>query len=159
MSVDILPSRRSRWIPWVFVGGMLLVVAVNSVLVSAAVSTFTGTTAGHAYDRGRTYNHVLEEAARQRALGWSAELSWKGDQLLLHVRDREGLSLTLDTDVAGLLHRPLQGREVPLGFHPIGEGAWAATPHVPEPGQWEARLTLTRPDGARLQVSRRLMLP
>ena len=34
--------KRSRWIPWIFVGGMLLVVAVNAVLVFASVSTFTG---------------------------------------------------------------------------------------------------------------------
>ena len=39
--------RRSAWIPWVFVGGMLLVVAVNGVLIVAAVGTFTGVTTGH----------------------------------------------------------------------------------------------------------------
>ena len=64
--------KRSTWIPWVFVGGMALVVLVNLVLVYAALSTFTGVTTGKSYDRGRSYNQVLAEAARQDALGWAA---------------------------------------------------------------------------------------
>ena len=42
----VIEPRRSAWIPWVFVGGMLLVVAVNGVLIVAAVDTFTGVTTG-----------------------------------------------------------------------------------------------------------------
>jgi len=159
MSATTLPSRRGRWIPWVFVGGMLLVIAVNGVLITAAVSTFTGTTVGQAYDRGRTYNHILEEAARQRALGWSAEVSWAADRLALQAHDRDGAPLPADTAVTGILLRPLEGRELLLSFQPSGPGAWTAAAQVPEPGQWEARLTLKRPDGSRLQVQRRLMLP
>ena len=33
---------RGRWIPWVFVGMMLLVFVVNGALIVSAVSTFTG---------------------------------------------------------------------------------------------------------------------
>lgn len=159
MSAMSIPSRRGRWIPWVFVGGMLLVVAVNGVLITAAVTTFTGTTVGHAYDRGRTYNHILEEAARQRALGWSAEVAWADDRLTLRARDHDGAPLPADTAVTGILLRPLEGTELPLAFQPAGAGAWTAAAPVPEPGLWEARLTLARPDGSRLQVQRRLMLP
>ena len=67
----VMEPRRSAWIPWVFVGGLLLVVAVNAVLIVTAVGSFTGLTTGHSYDRGRAYNHVLAEAARQDALGWT----------------------------------------------------------------------------------------
>jgi nitrogen fixation protein FixH len=159
MNAMTLPPRRGRWIPWVFVGGMALVVAVNGVLITAAVTTFTGTTVGHAYDRGSTYNHILEEAARQRALGWSAEVAWADGRLTLRARDHDGAPLPADTAVTGILQRPLAGTELPLAFQPSGAGAWAAGAQVPEPGQWEARLTLTRLDGSRLQVQRRLMLP
>ena len=37
-------ARRSAWIPWVFVGGMGVVVAVNAVFVWLSLSTFTGIT-------------------------------------------------------------------------------------------------------------------
>ncbi|MDI3305598.1 MAG: FixH family protein [Acetobacteraceae bacterium] len=159
MNAKTFQPRRGRWIPWVFVGGMALVIAVNGVLIAAAVSTFTGTTVGQAYDRGRTYNHILEEAARQRALGWSAEVAWADGRLTLQARDHTGAPLPADTTITGILLRPLEGTELPLAFQPTGAGTWAAAASVPEPGLWEARLTLTRPDGSRLQVQRRLMLP
>jgi nitrogen fixation protein FixH len=85
-----MTARRSGWIPWVFVGAMLLVVAVNGVLVFAAVDTFTGVTVGKSYDKGRAYNHVLEEAARQDALGWQPQAALEGGALRLTVRDRAG---------------------------------------------------------------------
>jgi len=151
------PADRSRWIPWVFAGAMLGVVAVNGVMVAAAVSTFTGTTTGRAYDRGRTYNHVLEEAARQQALGWSTSIAWSDGAVLLEARDRDGAALPPDTRVTGTLERPLERTALPLAWQAIGEGRWIAPVALPEPGQWQARLTLTR-DGARFEASQRLVL-
>ena len=70
--------NRSRWIPWAFVGGMTLVVVVNLIMVYYAVSTFTGVTVPRSYERGRGYDEVLAEAARQDALGWQAEVTLAG---------------------------------------------------------------------------------
>ena len=72
---------RGRWIPWVFVGMMLLVFVVNGALIVSAVSTFTGTTTGQSYDRGRAYNHVIEEARRQAALGWTPRVDLASGRL------------------------------------------------------------------------------
>ena len=44
MNSQTFDPKRSRWIPWVFVGGMLLVVVVNGVLIFSAISTFTFST-------------------------------------------------------------------------------------------------------------------
>ena len=100
--------RRGRWIPRVFVGGMLAVVAVNAVLVVASVSTFIGVTVGHSYDRGCAYNTVLAEAARQDALGWRAEVAAESGALRVTVTDREGLPVAGQMD--GALLRPVEGR-------------------------------------------------
>lgn len=151
--------RRGRWIPWAFVGGMLLVVAVNAVLIFASVSTFTGVTVGGAYDRGRAYNRVLAEAARQDALGWRAEVAAEGGALLrVSVTDREGLPVPGRLD--GTLLAPLEGMELPLALVAVAPGRWqAAMPGLPRAGQWEARLTLTGPQGQRFDIRRRLVLP
>ena len=37
-----MSDRKSNWIPWIFVGGMGVVIAVNAVLITSAISTFTG---------------------------------------------------------------------------------------------------------------------
>ncbi len=149
--------RRGRWIPWVFVGGMALVVAVNLVLVFAALTTFTGVTTGQSYDRGRAYNAVLAEAARQDALGWTARVAFDGGMLDVSVADRAGQPVRGRLD--GVLLRPLEGREVPLDFVAAGPGRFRAAPALPARGQWEARLSLTDGRGDRLDIRQRLIVP
>ncbi|UFN51506.1 FixH family protein [Roseomonas sp. OT10] len=149
--------RRGRWIPWAIAGGMAVVVAVNAVLITAAVTTFTGITTSHPYEAGRDYNRVLEEAARQDALGWRATLRVVGGVLELRVADREGLPLS--GRVEGVLQRPVDGRELPLDVAAVAPGRWQAALREDRPGLWQARLRLTAPDGAALDVRERLVLP
>lgn len=149
--------RRGRWIPWAFVGGMAVVVAVNLVLVWFAVTTFTGVTVPRSYERGRGYDAVLAEAARQDALGWRAEVTLAGGRLVVVATDREGRALP--GRVEGVLLRPLEGTEIALSFAPTGGGSWAAEAAPPQRGQWEARLTLFGPGEAPFDIRRRLVVP
>lgn len=157
MSATTHDPRRSRWIPWAFVGGMLLVVVVNLVMVYFAVSTFTGVTVPRSYERGRGYDAVLTEAARQDALGWRAELRLAGGTLSLVATDRDGRPVA--GRVEGVLLRPLEGTELPLAFAPRGGGRWAAEVQPPQRGQWEARLTLFGPDETPFDIRQRVMVP
>jgi len=150
-------SRRSAWIPWVFVGGMGVVVVVNALFVWLSLSTFTGTTVPRAFERGRHYDLVLAEAARQAALGWQVEVSFSGRRLWVTARDADGRPLL--AAVEGALHRPLQDLAVPVGFSAVGAGRWAGEANIPLPGQWEARLVLTAADGRRKDVRTRLFVP
>lgn len=150
-------TRRSAWIPWVFVGGMLLVVVVNGILVWASVSTFTGVTVGRAYERGRGYDQVLAEAARQDALGWTAEVRLADGALRIGAADREGRPVP--GRIEGVLLRPLEGTEVALEFRALGAGRWTAPVEVPRPGLWEARLTLWGGNGQPFDIRQRVMVP
>jgi nitrogen fixation protein FixH len=151
--------RRGRWIPWVIAGGMLVVVAVNAVLITAAVSTFTGTTQRQTYATGRTFNHVLEDAARQRAMGWTAELRREGGQWLLQAHGRGGAALPTGTTLRGLVVRPVEGTEQPLAFAYQAPGRWSAPADAIAPGLWEARITLVSPSGETWDLRQRLLLP
>jgi nitrogen fixation protein FixH len=148
--------KRSRWIPWAFVGGMALVVVVNLMLVYAALSTFTGVTTGRSYDRGRAYNAVLAEAARQDALGWSARVVLEGGVLSVSTADREGLPV--GGRVEGVLRRPLEGTEIALDFAAAGPGRFIAFAATPGQGQWEARLTLHGERDQRFEIRQRLLV-
>lgn len=154
-SADFDP-RRSTWIPWVFVGGMALVVAVNLVLVYAALSTFTGVTTGRSYDRGRAYNQVLAEAARQDALGWAAQVTLDGKVITVTTTDRDGLPV--GERIEGVLLRPLEGAELRLDFAAAGPGRFIAFADLPAAGQWDARLSLTGEGGQRLDIRQRLVV-
>jgi nitrogen fixation protein FixH len=147
--------RRSRWIPWAFVGAFAVIIAVNLVLVFAAVSTFPGLTTARSYDRGRTYNQVLAEAARQDALGWTARVALEGEALAIGVTDREGLPV--GGRLEGVLVRPLEGTQLLLDFAAAGAGRYVAHAALPAAGQWEARLTLHGADGARFDIRQRIL--
>lgn len=153
---DDFDPKRSTWIPWAFVGGMALVVVVNLVLVYAALSTFTGVTTGKSYDRGRSYNQVLTEAARQDALGWTTQVALEGRVLSVIAQDRDGLPL--GGRVEGVLLRPLEGAELRLDFAAAGPGRFIAFADLPAAGQWEARLTLTGERGERRDIRQRLVV-
>ncbi|HWL80717.1 MAG TPA: FixH family protein [Roseomonas sp.] len=148
--------RRSGWIPWAFVGGMGLVLAVNGVLVWAALSTFTGVSVGHAYDRGLAYNDVLAETARQDALGWHASVLMDVRGLVVSVEDEDGKPVA--GTIAGVLVRPIEGTRVPLGFRPVGPGRFQAAAEVPKRGQWEAQLRVTDARGARFDIRERVFV-
>lgn len=151
------PERRSLWIPWVFVGAMALVVAVNGVLVVASIRTFSGVDIERPYERGRGYDAVLAEAARQDALGWRAELRLADARSLeIVVRDREGRPVK--GQLEGLLRRPAEAGEVALDPVAIAPGRWFA-PIEARRGQWDARLTLLGADGARFEIRQRIVLP
>lgn len=157
MSAAMHDPSRGRWIPWAFAGGMTLVVVVNAVLVYFAVTTFTGVTVPRSYERGRNYDTVLAEAARQDALGWKAEVALAGGRVTVTATDRDGRPVP--GRVEGVLLRPLEGTELPLDFIPVGGGRWAAEATLPQRGQWDARLTLFGPNETPFDIRRRLIVP
>ncbi|RAI59893.1 FixH family protein [Roseicella frigidaeris] len=156
MSAHLASPRRSGWIPWVFVGGLLLVVAVNGGLIYFAVSTFTGVTVGKSYDKGRAYNHVLEEAARQDALGWQPVVRLAGEWLQVAVTGPDGRPVA--GRLEGVMRRPIEGTEIEIALEPVAPGRWRAPVEL-RPGQWEARLRLTAPDGRHRDIRERVLAP
>jgi nitrogen fixation protein FixH len=149
--------RRGRWIPWVFVAGMGVVFAVNAIMVAVSLSTFSGVAVGRAYERGRGYAAVLEEAARQDALGWQATVSVADGAL--HVVVRDGTGQPVSGDLMGLLRRPAEPGEHALTPVAIAPGRWLAPLPVMRPGQWEARLALAGPGGAAFDIRQRVLVP
>lgn len=158
MSATSPSAARGRWIPWIFVAGFGVVIAVNAVLIAAAVSTYTGTTTQGAYNRGLGYSEVLAEASRQHALGWRGTVSRADASVVVSLRLPDGTPLPADATVTGSLQRPLERLALPLDFRPIAPGGWRAAAEVPAPGAWEAVLTVSR--GAdRFELRERLSFP
>lgn len=150
------------WIPWTFVAGFLLVVAVNGVMIWLAATSWTGLVTDRAYERGLDYNRNLEAAAAMAALGWQAKLvaATRADgsrEFTLEARDEEGVPLS-GLVIEGKLERPLQqGADRELLFLPVGRGVYRAVLDGLPPGQWHAHLRLTRGE-QRFVLSERLVL-
>ncbi|MEP2827495.1 FixH family protein [Parvibaculum sp.] len=74
---DFRPSTRfGKVTGWHVLSGFVLffaiVFGVNGLMVYRALSTFDGVEVEGAYQKGRTYNHLLERMDAQRQLGWSS---------------------------------------------------------------------------------------
>jgi len=137
-----------RIIPWLFVAGMTIVVAVNGVLVYFAVGTWSGLVIERPYERGVQYNRLIETAARQEALGWQFEIVLQnaGDMTLVSVRARDAAGQPLTgLSLRAAVERPVEKEthgEVALIER--GAGHYAANLERLRPGQWQTRVIAER---------------
>jgi nitrogen fixation protein FixH len=158
--MSLLAARPSRFsiIPWLFVAGFVLVIAINGVMVWFAVSSFSGLYSDHARDRGLHYNQVMAEQRERDALGWTIETSWQSDgRLGLTVKDAGGRPL-VGAAVAIALIRPAEKRTpVEVAMEPIGEGRFAGIVDLPARGNWDADIVVDA-GHHRFAITKRLFL-
>lgn len=124
-------TRSDKFIPWYFVLFFLWVAAVDTVMVTLAVRTHTGTVTDHPYEKGLAYNRVVQAETVQEKLGWAASIDLKDGRLRVAIKDARGVVLTPDR-LTARIRRPtqegmdfevtLENGEAPLSF-PL-EGLW-----------------------------------
>jgi nitrogen fixation protein FixH len=155
--------RCDRWIPWAFVGFFAIVLAANGMLVYFAAASWTGLDTEEYYIKGLTYNRTLEEAARQRALGWKGTLALRpavrgGQELALELRDSKGLGLSGGTVQAEFVRPTHTGYDFSVNLTDRGNGRYVAAVALPLPGQWDVRVDVRHPYGA-FRLMQRVMAP
>jgi nitrogen fixation protein FixH len=138
------PARKSLWIPALFVGLMLLVVAVNGTMMYFAQSTFSGLDNEKAYEQGIQYNTILKEAQASAALGWTAKTTVTstaaGRHIAVTITDKDGRPLQ-GLDLVAHLARPVSTEfDQQLTLHSEGNGVYGADVTLPALGSWELRL-------------------
>ena len=155
------------WYPWIFVGGMGVVIVVNLVLVVFAVSSFSGIATVDHYRKGLAYDTAIEAHRRQAERGWSMDLAVGGaaeggpalvTELAVIFVDKSDQPLE-DLTVRAALVRPTQpGHDAEIDLHHRGAGRYATTVTLPLAGQWDVRVHAQRGD-AEFRENRRIFLP
>ena len=152
-------ANRSRYIPWLFVGGFALVVAVNATMIWFAVGSFSGLYTEKPRDRGLHYNQVLARQQQRDALGWRVETAWQPDsgRLEVAVFDAEGRPLA-PSRLAAELVRPVKKR-LPIGvaLGATDSGRFAGYVDLPERGNWDLDVVVER-GSERYALTRRMFL-
>ena len=159
--MSLLAVRQPRFslVPWLFVAGFAIVIAVNGVMIWFAIGSFSGLYSNHARDRGLRYNQVVAEQHDREALGWTVETSWQAtDNLLgLKISDRSGKALEDVTVVVDLV-RPAEKRApIRIAIADLGSGRFAGAVALPGRGNWDADIVIEA-GGHRFAVTRRLFL-
>lgn len=154
------------WYPWIFVGGMLLVVAVNAVLVAYAIGTFPGLETKDHYRKGLAYNQAIAATRAQEQRGWRMDLVFtphqrtdgqKRGDLTVTFADRDGHALR-NLSVTATLFRPThEGFDQTVNLVAREAGTYGGEVTLPLSGQWEARVHAERA-GDTFRTSRRIVV-
>jgi nitrogen fixation protein FixH len=154
------PARRSawRWFPWIVALSLLVVIVVNGGMMWVALSTFPGAAGADGFDLSNGYDHVLDRAARQAALGWSVQAGLDADaHPLIALTDRAGAPLA-GARIEARAERPVGPADrTTLTFQATGDGQYRAAQALPEPGQWDL-LIAAGVDGKTVSVTRRVIV-
>lgn len=157
------PTRTSNWIPWLFVGGFLVVLIANGTMLYFALQSWTGIETEAAYEKGLAFNEQIETAEAQARLGWTAELTVtpsgeRQAEITLVLLDSAGAPLER-AEVTGLLRRPTQaGLDQSLTLSPAGNGRYSTEAALPLAGQWELKLEVQHRRGE-YRIAKRIELP
>ena len=140
------PTRRSAWIPWAFVGFFVVVLVVNSIMVTIAFTSWTGVETEEAYIQGLQYNDRLQEAETQRALGWTVDVSFAqsgpaAGALEVRAADQWGNALTHAAVRADFVRPTQEGVDFTVAVPPASHG-YAAMVDFPLPGVWDLELLI-----------------
>jgi nitrogen fixation protein FixH len=154
--------RKGRWIPWLFIGGFVLVLAVNAVMIALALSSFTGLTTTEPYTKGLRFNEELRQAEEQARLGWriAGRFEPRGaarGTVELELAGRDGRPLA-GAEVVAVFSRPVErGHDFTVALESLGGGRYAAPIAFPLAGVWDVHYRI-RYDGHALKARDRLQV-
>jgi nitrogen fixation protein FixH len=156
--------ERGWWYPYIYLGLLAVVMAVNGIMAYVASSTFDGLVTEHAYEKGNNYNAVLALARQQAKLGWAVDASLapaasghKGT-ISLRFSDKEGKPVDGLT-VQAIAQRPtVTGYNITVPFQAGQNGTYTAQVDLPMGGEWDFDL-MASGSGTVYQLQRRFVIP
>lgn len=151
--------RPARHIPWLFVAGFALVVAVNATMIWLALGSFSGLYTPKPRERGLHYNDVVAEQTARDALGWRVDAQWRPEQKRLEIAAFDGGGQPLaGAHILVELVRPVEKRPpVPVAMGAVDAGRFAGNVELPARGNWDVDIVVEH-GGERYALTRRMFL-
>lgn len=147
------------WYPLIYVGGFLVIIAVNIVMVYDATRTFSGLTTQDPYLSGNSYNAEIDASDAQKKLGWSSDLGVdlvdsppgltvpKGafpTKLTFTIVDRDNKPVEGLTVVAEIRRPAENNMDQRVDLSASDKGVYSQVVALPKLGQWEIRVVAER---------------
>lgn len=152
--------KRSK-IPYIFFTFFFVIIAINVGYIYIAKKTWRGVTTDEAYQKGLDYNATIEQAEKQKELGWQTEI--KATNI---GRNKLALSLIL----LDAKFTPIKDAVINITFrNPVQEGydfvqkadnskgTYKFEVQFPMKGQWDAIILIYRGND-KLYLARRYII-
>lgn len=120
--------------------------SVNGVFLYHAITSFPGEDIKKSYVQGLNYNDTLAARASQATLGWQAEAGVQGDEIIVRLRDADGLPLTHRSMVGELRRLATRDGDRAVVFQTRSGGEYVAPVSALAPGQWLLRVSVLDAD-------------
>lgn len=127
-----------RHMTGILVAFFAVVIGVNVTMATLASGTFGGVVVDNSYVASQHFNRWLDEAAKERAIGWQAVLArTPNGRVIVTLSGGNETALRLAATARHPLGR-LPDRE--LNFVPQGQGRFVSVQPLPA-GRWRLRLS------------------
>jgi len=123
-----------------------VVAGINGYFIFAAERTYPGEDVSRPYLQGLEYNRILDEHARQVALGWHATIAGTRDAqgtatIVVTLADRSGAPLS-GVRLSGMLRHPMdEERDHAIVFEAMGSGRYVGRVAHAGAGSWDVAVT------------------
>lgn len=138
---EALPNPRDKWIPWYFVLFFLVIALIDGLFVFVALRTYPGIVTQQAYEKGLTYNDILEKAQNQPNI--YQKPSYENGMLHWVLKEKNGEAIS-NALIQVKLMRPVQdGYDFDTTLEYKGNGIYETALTLPLQGLWVAKLNGT----------------
>lgn len=137
MTATTIKQLTGRHVLAICLGFFGVMLAVNTVFLFFAITTFNGGEGGRAYQAGLEYNRTIAAARAQEALGWSDRIeAGTSGRIVVTLADRAGAPVA-GLGLAGDIGRPVADRfSRTLAFSEVRPGVYAAEAGALDAGSW-----------------------
>ena len=120
-----------------------IIVGVNAIFITKAVSSFTGEDVKGSYRQGLEYNKTIQSRSEQASLGWNVmtnviSSSEKGQRFIIRVTNEHNKPIE-SLSVSGQFKRPTNlAKDEAVNFVERGDGIYEAQINL-QKGQWRLK--------------------
>ena len=144
MTLPIADTRKSdKWIPYYFIPFFAVVLIVNIIFISVALSSYTGVVSDASYENGLTYNQTRKEAEQENQFHLLQSASYTKGVLIwtLHLPNRAPIERA--TVKAHFIRAVQAGHDFDRDLTDTGNGVYMVEVLPPMAGAWTAKLEAT----------------
>ena len=120
----------------ILVAAFTVIVGVNVLMATLANTTFSGIVVENSYVASQKFNGWLDEARKEKALGWDVKVARLGDGRLSLAMAGVPQGATVQAEARHPLGRIA---DVPMTFARAADGTYASDTKLPD-GRWTLRL-------------------